>query len=406
MNARPHDPEFEAWVAEARAGSFETAAALCGFTPAKGQGKGADQAGPCPACGGRDRFAVNHAKRKFNCRHCGAKGADALALALVGEKLPFVDACEALTGQRRPDRIRGETPEEKSAREARNAARKAEADRDAAARAEQENQWRAREIDACARIWAAGQPPSERIALAYLKARGLELPASALIREIADFPFFHGEEEDGRGGKRPVCIWRGPAMLARMVDAGGAECGLHITWLAHDLQRKAQIFDPETGEALNPKKMRGSKKGARIVLRQPAAPRRLIIGEGIETTLTPAVALRQTRRLRETDAFWAAGDLGNLGGPHAATVAHPTLRTPGGRPQRVPGPEPAEGRCILIPEGVEELILLGDGDSDPFATRQHLERAARRHARPGLTIRQAWAPEGSDFNDVLTGRGA
>jgi hypothetical protein len=49
------------------------------------------------------------------------------------------------------------------------------------------------------------------------------------------------------------------------------------------------------------------------------------------------------------------------------------------------------------------LVLLGDGDSDPFTTRAALERARRRGALPARTISIIVAPEGRDFNDVLRG---
>jgi phage/plasmid primase-like uncharacterized protein len=36
--------------------------------------------GPCPICGGTDRFAVHPQKRAFNCRGCGASGSGAIDL--------------------------------------------------------------------------------------------------------------------------------------------------------------------------------------------------------------------------------------------------------------------------------------------------------------------------------------
>jgi DNA primase len=38
------------------------------------RGNGVDRCGPCPQCGGDDRFAINIKKQIFNCRGCGAKG--------------------------------------------------------------------------------------------------------------------------------------------------------------------------------------------------------------------------------------------------------------------------------------------------------------------------------------------
>ena len=38
------------------------------------RGRGVDRCGPCPVCGGEDRFAINAAKQCFLCRGCGARG--------------------------------------------------------------------------------------------------------------------------------------------------------------------------------------------------------------------------------------------------------------------------------------------------------------------------------------------
>jgi hypothetical protein len=57
-----------------------------------------DFAGPCPTCGGRDRFVVNTRKMVWHCRGCG-KGGDAIALAQHVEGLSFRDAVAHLTGE-------------------------------------------------------------------------------------------------------------------------------------------------------------------------------------------------------------------------------------------------------------------------------------------------------------------
>ncbi|HEY1309887.1 MAG TPA: toprim domain-containing protein, partial [Pseudolabrys sp.] len=61
--------------------------------------------------------------------------------------------------------------------------------------------------------------------------------------------------------------------------------------------------------------------------------------------------------------------------------------------------------AIAIPESVTDLVLLGDGDSDPFTTMTTMRRAEARYARPGLHIRVAMAPAGQDFNDVWMSAG-
>ena len=51
-----------------------------------------------------------------------------------------------------------------------------------------------------------------------------------------------------------------------------------------------------------------------------------------------------------------------------------------------------------VPEQIDELILLGDGDSDRVTTTLALVRAGRRHAREGRAIRCPMAPDGEDFD--------
>jgi phage/plasmid primase-like uncharacterized protein len=59
-----------------------------------------DRCGPCPKCGGNDRFSINTAKQVFNCRVCH-KGGDVIALVQHLDDADFMTACETLTGKRR-----------------------------------------------------------------------------------------------------------------------------------------------------------------------------------------------------------------------------------------------------------------------------------------------------------------
>jgi hypothetical protein len=57
--------------------------------------------GPCPNCGGDDRFSINTRKQVFNCRGCGARGgAIDLEMFLSGSSLP--ETVKRLTGGRAP----------------------------------------------------------------------------------------------------------------------------------------------------------------------------------------------------------------------------------------------------------------------------------------------------------------
>jgi hypothetical protein len=240
----------------------------------------------------------------------------------------------------------------------------------------------------------------------YLAGRGLRLPARCPgLRYLPTAPYWHGETIDSRGRKFPRKIHAGPAMLAAFIRPDGNFGGLHVTWLtADDVPTKPEIIDPDSGEVLGSKKMRGSKTGAYIAIVKLPAPRRLVIGEGIETVLSVWTAHQLAGRPLDDMAFWAAGDLGNLAGRATRTIDHPTLKRPNGRPQKLPDryPDPDDSG-LSIPDSVEELILLGDGDSEPFLTECAMERAAHRYARPGRVIRIAFAPAGMDFNDVLRG---
>jgi hypothetical protein len=95
------DLAFEDWVAEARAVPILSAAEARG---ARLKG-GRERVGPCPSCGGHDRFGINITRAIFHCRGSG-KGGDVIALVQYLDGLDFLAACEALTGRPPP---RGES---------------------------------------------------------------------------------------------------------------------------------------------------------------------------------------------------------------------------------------------------------------------------------------------------------
>lgn len=345
--------------------------------------------GSCPICGGgktATRFEADRAK--WVCAVC-PDGGDAIKLVQKATGRGFVEAVAYLGGVRELTQgERDKIARERATREAQDAKR--------------QEAYRAREIETCRAIWRTAAVGDLADVLDYLRARGLDAPDPFFGRAAAVMPYFHGETQDEFGRRSPRVIHRGPAMLFPLVSPAGAFAGLHVTWF--DPQRpgkKAAIVDPDDADtALPAKKMRGSAKGAHLRLARCVEPRRLFLGEGVETVLSARTFLARAGRLRPTDAFWAAGSLGNIGGPHAGTVPHPELKTQAGRPQRVAGPEPAEGPSIVLPDGLDELVLLGDGDSDPFTTAQALARARNRYAARAK-VRTVMAAVGADFNDML-----
>ena len=241
---------------------------------------------------------------------------------------------------------------------------------------------------------------------AYLTKRGLVIPSNGALRALVDHPYF--EKLEGQDG--PTEIHRGPALLGAIIGPNGRFAGVHATWI--DLgtaSGKAEIVHPTTGEVLPAKKVRGLARAGRIPLVRCEAPTGLVIGEGIETVLSVWRALSASAWPHlERTAFWSGYSLGNIGGKAVGTVNHPTemLTDTRGRQRRrtVAGPVPDFTHpSIPIPDSVERVWLLGDGDSDRTLTEMALERGARRfkQQRPGRQVLVAWAPEGGDFNDVL-----
>jgi AAA domain/CHC2 zinc finger len=60
-----------------------------------------ERCGPCPACGGDDRFSINVAKQVFNCRGCNT-GGDVIDLVQHLDGVDFNTACTTLTGEPPP----------------------------------------------------------------------------------------------------------------------------------------------------------------------------------------------------------------------------------------------------------------------------------------------------------------
>jgi DNA primase len=88
----------EGWVGRARAVRIETEIERRGI---KLIGNGAERAGPCPLCGGDDRFSINIQKQVFNCRGCD-KGGNVIELVRHLDGVDFLHACERLTGEPPP----------------------------------------------------------------------------------------------------------------------------------------------------------------------------------------------------------------------------------------------------------------------------------------------------------------
>lgn len=337
-----------------------------------------ERVGPCPVCGGRDRFSINARKNVFLCRQCdeGHGGPVNLVRLVMGCDYPA--AIDWLLGEV----DLGVSPEELARRAERARAVEAKRAGDAA-------RYRRRAIKDAQAIWSRARDGNIGVVRAYLAARGIDaemLPrVPRVLRFIADHPYVKVQ------ARQLVTMHRGPAMIAAVQAPDGTVTAVHQTWVDRAPPHgKAQIS--YGGEAQAAKLVRGSKKGGAIRLYTPEGANALVMGEGIETTLS-ALAARALPRA----AYWAGVDLGNMSGQ--------MLKLGTGRWSGVP--DLADREAFVPPPWVERLVFIMDGDSEPGMTRAKLEAGLRRAMahRPGLVGQIVAAGRGVDLNDVLVGAG-
>jgi putative DNA primase/helicase len=225
-----------------------------------------DRAGPCPRCGGDDRFSVHIGDQVFNCRGCGGKGRGAIDLVMFLDGSGFKEAVAMLAGFA-PERTACSISKQRE-----QAVKKCEDNSAMAA-------W----------LWSRRNPITENCSAGlYLReARGYSGPIPATL------------------GYLPANDKHPPAMIAAfgfcnepesgVIDPPAVVTGIHLTRLAPD-GRKA---------AIEPVKiMLGVMSGLPVVLAPVNDGLGLAITEGIEDGLSV---------FEETGlGVWAAGSGGNM----------------------------------------------------------------------------------------------
>jgi Zinc-binding domain of primase-helicase len=377
---------------------------------------GVERVGPCPVCGGKDRFSINTKKNVWNCRGCDKGGRDAISLAMHLHSVGFVPALEMITG-RSADELKTEDPAARAHRKKQMAADRATAEREAQKREQQETNYREAARKAGFEIWGRGQPwayggsageainrsdggannPIGQVTAveAYLDSRGID--CKALARDIAVLRSIEARLYVKNIGGKFHTLHEGPCMLAAIQRADGRFGAVHQTWidLSHP-KGKAMIFHPFTGVPLNSKLVRGSKKGGAIRLSTPEHPRKLIMGEGIETVLTV-----MAHAFDPQCAYWAGVDMGNMAGRAARDATGQIIADQ---------PDMEDRESFVPPEWCRELIYLGE-DQDPevpekaHKNRDALTRGLRRamNIREGLVTAISWPDGAGDFNDMVCG---
>ena len=222
--------------------------------------------GPCPSCGGTDRFQYTDkfGEGNYYCRHCGAGGGFKLLQAALG--LDFATALrqvESCVGAPTPAPSAPPAVAEPSAQRMRRLAQ---------------------------RLWDEALPvqPGDEVDC-YLRRRGLHLrhPPSVLRRH----PALGYYEKNAAGRSCKVADY--PAMLACIQGPDGHAVTLHRTYLKDG--EKAPVPDAR-------KVLSAGINGAAVRLCEPA--HELAVAEGIETALAVHLATGKPA--------WAAVSAGNL----------------------------------------------------------------------------------------------
>lgn len=332
--------------------------------------------GPCPLCGGRDRFGINLRSNAFLCRKCDVRGGDQVALVMQVLNLDFQEALGWLCG----DKPASIDPTEMDRRRKRAAENQRKQD-------EYADRARAYARKQAQEIWGKGRWQELGAVRDYFAVRGImpdmlpDVPSS--LRLITNFPYVK------KIGGQLVTAHSGLCMIGLIQGPDNRGSAVHQTWL--DLgQPNGKAVIAHDGEAMPSKMVRGSKKGGAIRLHTPLGADVLVMGEGIETTLTAMVA-----QVIPNAAYWCAVDLGNMSGRMAR-----------GKGLKYAGmPDMEDHDAFVPPPWVKRLVFIMDGDSEPRLTRAKLEAGLRRAMayRPGLAGQIVQAGDGVDLNDVLKG---
>ena len=218
-----------------------------------------ERVGPCPVCGGVDRFAINITKQVWNCRGCG-KGGDVIDLVCHIERIGFAEAVAYLAGAQ--------------------VAQKPSLARSPSANGECDAELK---LALAGRIYGEAEPIADTPGAAYLQGRGIALedvPVSCGLR-------WH-----------PSCPWGGgttPCIVARYTDA--------TTGQPRGIRRRP--IRGGTPWSLGP------TAGCVIRLWPDAdISTSLVIGEGVETVLAAATRIAHKGTLLRP--AWACGSASNL----------------------------------------------------------------------------------------------
>jgi len=330
------DRTREDWIDSARETRIEDVIEQRGIVLRR---SGVERVGPCPRCGGDDRFAVHLSKQVFNCRGCGAKGGDAIALVCFLDGCGFLDAVETLAGPLPFDATRlsrgvvSGTTSRKGATGGSEFRHRREREQREAADAR-------RTIKYCDALWreTTRLPPD---AIKYFARRGIVLDG---VPDQGGLRFHH------------ACPFAGetlPCIVARLTNAAtGAPGGI---WRRPINGAKPKVVGPMKGQVVR-------------LWPNDAVTDGLCIAEGLESAL--AAATRIAHRGTLLQPMWACACANNI-------------------------------RNFPVLPGVEHLTIIVDNDRKR-AGQDAARACANRWADEGREV-ELLIPDtvGADFNDIV-----
>ena len=308
---------------------------------------GSEWVGPCPVCGGTDRFHVRRGQRGavVGCRGCidgePEAGRREAFTRILREVFPerFEAPPPAPGGVRGPERPA--TAFSRPRAVGRYPPNRPESPRGGGGPHDAD----ARRKDA-RRVWDSTKPLAGTLAAVYLHARGAghvtRAPALRFHPALSHPALSH-----------PGAPGRFPCLVARVQDGRGGFLGVQRTYLAADGGGKADV-EPTRASL-------GSLAGGTVRLAEPEPGRALLVGEGIETTAA-AMALFEL-------PGWAALGTSGL-------------------------------RKVNLPGDVREVVIAADRDAAGGGQLAAADLAERLEGE-GRKVEIQLPPFVGDWNDVL-----
>jgi hypothetical protein len=202
--------------------------------------------GPCPKCGGEDRFSINARKQLWNCRRCKPDNiaGDVIGFVMWCDEVDFIAACRRLANEPSP---RGSNSKDHNAQPRKVIA--------------EEQEWHLQQKLIWAdQIWRASSPLGQD-AITYFARRGIDIHA---VQNMAGSVFTHCAR-----GESERCRASSVASLQRSATSRAAS---GVVRLAAGSRRRWARWPTASFEALHPQCFLSARDGTPNPSREEVLP--------------------------------------------------------------------------------------------------------------------------------------